>query len=116
MEAQRPQPGFVPRGLVAAPQRRVVEVAPEWAGEDEVVWSGRAVAAPQTSEASGDGLDDRHGTPFAGLRCRELAVAVACTDAEGAQREVDVAPAQGEQLAHPQTCEGCGLEEGAVLL
>jgi hypothetical protein len=44
-----------------------------------------------------------------------LALAVAGADADGAQLEVDVTPAQREQLAHPQARKGRGLKDGTVL-
>ncbi len=63
----------------------------------------------------GDLLGHRDGAFGAALGRRRLAVGPVLADVDRAAAEVDVAPAQRQQLAHPQASEGGRVEDRGVL-
>jgi hypothetical protein len=64
----------------------------------------------------GDLVDHRDDADLARLGRDELAVGEVGAHADGLAGEVDVAPAQREELAAAQSGEGGGEEDGGVLV
>ena len=108
VEAQRAQTGARQGRLVAAAQRRRVEVVATLAGEDDVVIANPVLPATEMRQPRGDVGREGHRADLAGLGRGPVAVVEAGAHADGAAGEVDVAPAQCEQLAHAQARERGG--------
>lgn len=105
-----------PARRVASPQGAWVEVAAEGGGEDGVLVAGLQLAAGEARELVGDLVDHGDDADLAGLRGDDLAVGEVAAHADGLAGEVDVAPAQREQLAAPQTGQSGGEDDGGVLV
>ncbi len=110
------RPAVRRRLLVAAPQGRRVEVAAELTGEDHVVVARPGLTLSEPGEGSGDVGGHRHGAAAARLGRAQDAVGDARAHADVRAGEVDVAPAQGDELAAAQAGERGGEEDRGVLL
>ena len=117
VEAQPSQAGAVERGHVAAAQRRAVDVAAELADE-RPGRRRRSTSSRSASRASAAATSrrQRHGAHLAALRRRQPAAGEAGADADERAGEVDVAPAQRDELAAAQARERRGEEDRRVLL
>ena len=74
------------------------------------------VALAEAREGLGDDGRERDRPDLAGLRRRQRALGVARGHADVSAREVDVAPAQCDELAAAQAGEGGGEVDRGVLL
>ena len=84
--------------------------------EDEVVLVGEVLALAEPRERLGDLGRHRDRADLAGLRRGQVAVGVAGSDADGRAGEVDVSPAQRDELALAEAGERGGEEDRGVLL
>ena len=84
-------------------------------GEDQAVLPRELLALRKPRERLSDLGRERHGSHLAGLRRGERASRVARADVHDAPGEVDVAPAQREQLAAAHARKGRGEEQRGVL-
>ena len=116
VEAQRAQAGTTDRREVAPAQGAAVLERAGRTDEDQVVVSRPPPAPPESGKRGRDVRRHRHGPHLARLRGGELALGVAGAHADHLAGEVDVAPAQSEQLAAAQAGERSGEEDRGVLL
>lgn len=77
---------------------------------------GREVAPAQAVVRDPVPVDHRHRAALARLWSADRALRVARADADHRAGEVDVAPSQSSQLAHPQPRQRCGGEDRRVAL
>jgi hypothetical protein len=68
VETQRSQSGGAQTGLIAAPERRSVEISASLAREHQVVITGEALALAESCKRRGYVGRERHGPDFAGFR------------------------------------------------
>ena len=116
MEAQRSQPGRVARSDEPPTQSRRVEAPGEGHGgtpDPPVRWRTGAAKARDDLRHFGDQGD---GPGPAALRRRHGPVRERPLDADRALLEVDVPPAQRDELTAPQADERGGEEQRGVLL
>jgi hypothetical protein len=116
VEAQPAERRSLERGAVALRQRGAVEVAARDPDEDQVVVAGEELSLAEPGERLPDLRRHRNRADLAGLRRREVAVRVAGSDANGGAGEVDVSPAERDELALAEAGECCGEEDRCVLL
>ena len=112
----RPSPARAGRLDEAAVHCRRVHERAGYAREDEVVVGRPALALTEPGERGNDVWGYRHRAPFAALGAREVALAEACRNADRRVGEVDVAPAQRDELAAAQAGECRGEEDRCVLI
>src|SRR5439155_16665271 len=115
MEPKPPQTRPLQRRLVASDKSTRIEVLAVRARQDEVLVGGPGVALAELGERLSDLR--RHGdrAHLPGFRRRLLSGGDGRADADRVRREVDVAPAQGDQLAATQPGERRGEEQRCVL-
>lgn len=109
--ARRPQ-----SGAVALLQGLVADVLAAWRTEDEIFVRREVFALTEAGEPLRYLLGHRHCALRPALRRRRLALGPVFTDVDRATSEVDVPPAQREQLPHPQSGERGRVEDRRVLL
>jgi hypothetical protein len=103
VEAQPTESRPGQRLAVAAPQGRAVEMAAALAGQDEIVLRGQLVTLAEQRQRSGDLRRQRHRADLAALGRGQVTGREARPHADDVVGEVDLAPAQRDQLAPPQT-------------
>jgi xanthine/CO dehydrogenase XdhC/CoxF family maturation factor len=108
VEAERSQSRPIANALVASAERRVVQVIAGDAREDQVVRAWEEFTAVEPRERLGDGIDHRHRTARSVLRSAKFAVGVAGAHPDRLELQVDIAPAECQQLAHTQAGERRG--------
>ena len=113
---RRPEGGALQRGLVAAGEGRAVEVAARDAREDEVVVGRPVLAVGEPGEGGRDVGCHRDRADVAALRRREAAAGEGPADAHARGGEVDVSPAESDELAAAEAGERGREEDRRVLL
>jgi hypothetical protein len=116
VEAQRAKPRGVTGADEPPPQRRRVEVPGHLAGEDRVGGRRGVAALPEARKRVCHFGNQRNRPRPAALGRRHSAVRERALDADRALDEVDVAPAQGDELAAAQPRKAGGEEQRSVLL
>src|SRR5829696_1444717 len=116
VEADRPEIRRVAGGDVPPPKRRTVEMAANRAREDEIVGTGEVLPLTEASEHHRYGGNHRNDADSVAFRGDDLLVGVVAVHAERLPLEINVTPAERNELAAAQTREGGGQVERAVLL
>jgi len=110
------QAGLLERSIEAAPQLPGAQVGADLAAEDEVFVAGEVLAALELRQAVGDLRDHRDAPDPLALRDLLGPIGVVVPDVDQVAEEVDIRPAQPDQLALAQSGERRGHVEGGVLL
>lgn len=116
VEAQRTDTGCSLRATVAATQRRVIEWTPERIAEHEIVGAGEVLAPAHAIQRRCGLIGERHPPSVPGLRRRFDARAHGAGDIQRRPGEVNVVPAQGQQLALPESRVGGDSDDLGVLM
>ena len=115
VEADPLQPRALKRLDVPAPHRRALEVLADRVHEHQIVLAGPPLAPAEAVQRRPGLIDQWHRADLARLRWPLTAARERSAHLDQLQRPVDVAPAQAQELAEPQSGEGRDGEEHRVL-